>query len=168
MSLFQSPLIFLRSSAHYHLGSGTSIFYDLAKFTVHTPNPHRTLSSAGNLRPAIFCNVPVYSWHVAKRPSFHLGLYRDLGSEFPLSSWSCLWVSCLLATKFAEISNLITHIGLRKLRPAGSRKRVIPQGYGFSLVSFPNYFFESLAWFAIALMTGSWIGEVPFSRVETF
>ena len=65
--------------------------------------------------------------------------------------------------KFAEISNLITHITLRDLRPAGSRKRAIPQGYGFSLVSFPNYFFESLAWFAIALMTGSWTGRVSSS-----
>lgn len=30
-------------------------------------------------------------------------------------------------------------------------------------MSFPNYFFESLAWFAIALMTGSWTGRAPFS-----
>ncbi|KAG8212949.1 3-oxo-5-alpha-steroid 4-dehydrogenase-domain-containing protein [Butyriboletus roseoflavus] len=81
----------------------------------------------------------------------------------PVFIWSCtaIWA-------FAEISNLITHIKLRNLRPAGSRKRVIPQGYGFSLVSLPNYFFESLAWFAIALMTGSWIGEVASRRVQTF
>ncbi|KAG2132961.1 3-oxo-5-alpha-steroid 4-dehydrogenase-domain-containing protein [Suillus clintonianus] len=57
---------------------------------------------------------------------------------------------------FSEISNLITHINLRTLRPAGSRKRAIPQGYGFNLVSVPNYFFEFLGWLVIAALTGSY------------
>lgn len=84
-------------------------------------------------------------------------------SSLSVSSSSPFHVSPL-TNKFAEISNLITHITLRNLRPAGSRKRAIPQGYGFSLVSFPNYFFESLAWFAIAFMTGSWTGNIsPFT-----
>ncbi|KAJ2848580.1 3-oxo-5a-steroid 4- dehydrogenase [Coemansia brasiliensis] len=56
---------------------------------------------------------------------------------------------------FAEISNLITHITLRNLRPPGTRVRRIPTGYGFNLVSFPNYFFEIVAWTALTCMTRS-------------
>ena len=47
---------------------------------------------------------------------------------------------------------------MRNLRPPGSRTRAIPRGYGFGLVSFPNYFFESVAWAALAYMSGSWAG----------
>ncbi|KAG1738438.1 3-oxo-5-alpha-steroid 4-dehydrogenase-domain-containing protein [Suillus paluster] len=67
---------------------------------------------------------------------------------------------------FSEISNLITHIKLRTLRPAGSRKRAIPQGYGFNLVSFPNYFFEFLGWLVIAALTGSYAAWI-FLAVST-
>ena len=48
----------------------------------------------------------------------------------------------------AEVSNGITHVILRNLRPAGTRIRRIPFGFGFDLVSCPNYFFESVAWIA--------------------
>lgn len=57
------------------------------------------------------------------------------------------------------MSNLHTHLTLRSLRPEGSRKRAIPHGYGFDLVSFPNYFFEILGWAVIAVMTGSIAGN---------
>jgi len=61
--------------------------------------------------------------------------------------------------QFAEISNLSTHLTLRALRPAGTRKRAIPYGYGFSSISYPNYFFESVAWLTICCMTNSVAGE---------
>lgn len=57
--------------------------------------------------------------------------------------------------QFAELSNLKTHLILRSLRPEGTTKRAIPQGYGFNWVSCPNYFFETIAWFSISMMTGS-------------
>lgn len=66
-----------------------------------------------------------------------------------------LWVGTGLWL-FAELSNLHTHITVRNLRPAGTKKRAIPNGYGFALVSFPNYFFEILSWTIVAGMTGSW------------
>ncbi|KAJ2854128.1 3-oxo-5a-steroid 4- dehydrogenase [Coemansia erecta] len=56
---------------------------------------------------------------------------------------------------FAELSNLKTHITLRNLRPPGTRVRRIPYGYGFDIVSCPNYLFETIAWVAIAAMTRS-------------
>ncbi|KAG1759760.1 3-oxo-5-alpha-steroid 4-dehydrogenase-domain-containing protein [Suillus occidentalis] len=68
---------------------------------------------------------------------------------------------------FSEISNLITHIKLRTLRPAGSRKRAIPQGYGFNLVSVPNYFFKFLGWLVIATLTGSYAAWI-FLVISTY
>ncbi|OJA13011.1 hypothetical protein AZE42_03532 [Rhizopogon vesiculosus] len=68
---------------------------------------------------------------------------------------------------FSEISNLVTHIQLRNLRPAGSRKRAIPQGYGFNLVSVPNYFFEFLGWLVITVLTGSYAAWV-FLAISTY
>jgi hypothetical protein len=63
------------------------------------------------------------------------------------------------ALQFAELSNLSAHLTVRNLRPPGTKKRAIPHGYGFGLVSFPNYFFESVAWAAVAYMSGSWAGK---------
>lgn len=66
-----------------------------------------------------------------------------------------LWV-CATIWLLAELSNLHNHLTLRSLLPAGTRKRAIPYGYGFSLVSCPNYLSESIAWVTICVMTGSW------------
>jgi len=68
-----------------------------------------------------------------------------------------------LALQLAELSNLSTHLTLRNLRPPGTRTRAIPHGYGFGLVSCPNYFFESVAWAAVAYMSGSWAGKSPYN-----
>ncbi|KAM0754506.1 hypothetical protein T439DRAFT_376977 [Meredithblackwellia eburnea MCA 4105] len=54
---------------------------------------------------------------------------------------------------FAQLSNLHTHLTLRSLRPAGTRTRAIPKGYGFNWVSCPNYFFETVAWTAFLGLT---------------
>lgn len=64
-----------------------------------------------------------------------------------------------LSLQWAELSNLLTHITLRNLRPAGTRRRAIPYGYGFDLVSCPNYFFETVAWTAVCFLTTSWSGK---------
>lgn len=45
------------------------------------------------------------------------------------------------------------------MRPAGTKKRAIPYGYGFNLVSCPNYTFEIIGWAVLAVMTGSYAGE---------
>ncbi|EJU04556.1 hypothetical protein DACRYDRAFT_93078 [Dacryopinax primogenitus] len=64
-------------------------------------------------------------------------------------SWVGLWI-------FAQLSNFHTHYTVAHLRPPGSKKHYIPRGYGFALVSFPNYFFEILAWGAVLGLTRSW------------
>lgn len=56
----------------------------------------------------------------------------------------------------AELGNFYSHIVLRDLRPAGSNTRGIPRGFGFNLVSCPNYTFEVLAWASLSTMTGLW------------
>ncbi|KAG8858777.1 3-oxo-5a-steroid 4- dehydrogenase [Tulasnella sp. 330] len=62
---------------------------------------------------------------------------------------------------FAELSNLKVHYTLRNLRPAGTRTRGIPQGYGFNLgLTCPNYFFEIIAWTVVCAMTLDWAAVV--------
>ncbi|KAI9847363.1 MAG: 3-oxo-5a-steroid 4- dehydrogenase [Sclerophora amabilis] len=56
---------------------------------------------------------------------------------------------------FGELSNFSTHLTLRDLRRAGGTERGIPHGYGFNLVTCPNYYFETLAWTGIWLATWS-------------
>jgi len=95
----------------------------------------------------LFLAYPIYSpTYAATSP-----LIRDTFRSSTQFLWICggIWL-------FAELSNLCTHLTLRNLRPPGSTKRAIPHGYGFGLVSCPNYFFESVGWAAIAYMSGSW------------
>lgn len=94
----------------------------------------------------LFLALDVYRSKFSATSPYIVGTYRD-NEKF-------LWVSAGIWA-FAEISNLHTHLTLRNLRPANTRKRAIPYGYGFSLVSCPNYFFEAVAWGVICVMTGS-------------
>jgi hypothetical protein len=57
-----------------------------------------------------------------------------------------------------QLMNLSAHWTLNNLRPAGTKLRKIPYGPGFGLVSFPNYFFETLGWTVVTAMTGSYAG----------
>lgn len=62
--------------------------------------------------------------------------------------------------QFAELSNLLTHLILRSLRPASDpKRRAIPTGYGFDKITCPNYFFEMVAWLAFTVMTMNPFGE---------
>lgn len=72
-----------------------------------------------------------------------------------------LWV-------FAQVSNFMTHMTLRHLRPAGSTKRAIPTGYGFDVVTCPNYSFEVLGWIAITILSGGNWSALGFAAVGGF
>ncbi|QQK45759.1 Steroid alpha reductase family protein [Penicillium digitatum] len=54
---------------------------------------------------------------------------------------------------FGELANLNAHFILRNLRRPGTTERGIPSGFGFSVVTCPNYFFEILAWLGIFLVS---------------
>lgn len=56
---------------------------------------------------------------------------------------------------FGELSNLHTHTTLAGLRSTGGTERGIPKGYGFDLVTCPNYLFETISWIGILLVTRS-------------
>ncbi|GAQ08224.1 putative enoyl reductase C646.07c [Aspergillus lentulus] len=58
---------------------------------------------------------------------------------------------------FGELANLNTHLVLRDLRRPGTTERGIPSGFGFNLVTCPNYLFEIIAWIGVYLVSGmSW------------
>lgn len=60
--------------------------------------------------------------------------------------------------QLAELFNLHAHITLRNLRPPGTKTRAIPRGFGFNLVSCPNYLWEIVSWAVIAGMTNNIYG----------
>ncbi|ESK97273.1 synaptic glycoprotein sc2 [Moniliophthora roreri MCA 2997] len=73
----------------------------------------------------------------------------------PRANDQYLFVFILFWTLF-ELGNLNAHLILRSLRPAGTKKRSIPYGFGFGLVSCPHYYFEAMGWITISLMTRSY------------
>ncbi|KAJ3415381.1 RNA polymerase II transcription factor B 52 kDa subunit [Chytridiales sp. JEL 0842] len=89
--------------------------------------------------------IPAYFLY---QPGFTGGFFGGVKSE------NYRWFLCGLFI-YAELSNFVTHVTLSNLRPKGTKVRKIPFGYGFNLVSCPNYFFECLAWFSLSLLTGS-------------
>jgi len=95
----------------------------------------------------LFLAYPLYSPTYAANSPYIRGTLRS-NPQF-LWGWAGVWL-------LAELSNLSTHVTLRNLRPPGTKKRAIPHGYGFGLISCPNYFFESVAWAVVAKMSGSW------------
>ncbi|KAJ3270980.1 3-oxo-5a-steroid 4- dehydrogenase [Borealophlyctis nickersoniae] len=82
------------------------------------------------------------------QPGFNGGVLGGAHSQPFVWSLVGMWL-------YAEVSNYLTHVTLRNLRPPGSRVRKIPYGYGFNWVTCPNYFFETIGWVAVSLLTGS-------------
>jgi len=94
----------------------------------------------------LFLAYDVYRPAFSQSSSYVVGTFRN----DPTFLWICagIWA-------FAELSNLHNHLTLRWLRPAGTRTRAVPHGYGFTFLSCPNYFFETVGWVVISVMTGS-------------
>ncbi|KYK61212.1 steroid alpha reductase family protein [Drechmeria coniospora] len=57
---------------------------------------------------------------------------------------------------FGEMGNALVHLYLSSLRSTGGTERRIPSGYGFSLVTCPNYMFEVLSWVGVILVSRDW------------
>ena len=72
------------------------------------------------------------------------------------NSWEPLLVYPGLALFiFGELANANAHLVLRRLRSSGGKERGIPKGFGFGLVTCPNYMFEAMAWVGMLLITRS-------------
>lgn len=83
------------------------------------------------------------------------GVYSPV-SEAATASNQNIDIAGLAIYLYGEISNAIVHLNLSNLRPKGTTKRGIPTGYGFGLVTCPNYMFEVLSWVGIILVSRSW------------
>jgi very-long-chain enoyl-CoA reductase len=115
----------------------------------------------------------VHKFSLATMPVFNI--FKNSAHYWVLSgAWLAYWIysptSCTAASSptityidilgtilylFGEISNAQAHITLSKLRTKGGTERGIPKGYGFGLVTCPNYLFEMIAWIGVLLVTKS-------------
>lgn len=57
---------------------------------------------------------------------------------------------------FGETGNALVHLYLASLRSPGGTERRIPTGYGFGLVTCPNYMYEILAWVGVVITSRDW------------
>lgn len=57
---------------------------------------------------------------------------------------------------FGEIGNAAVHLYLSSLRSIGGTERKIPAGYGFGLVTCPNYMYEIISWIGIVIVSRDW------------
>ncbi|TPX31678.1 hypothetical protein SmJEL517_g05042 [Synchytrium microbalum] len=94
------------------------------------------------------------------QPGFNGGITKGVHSQVALYALIGLWA-------FSEVSNYLNHVTLMNLRPEGSKVRKIPHGYGFDLVSCPNYFFECLGWLAVSIINGSGASWL-FTAISTY
>ncbi|KCV71628.1 hypothetical protein H696_01047 [Fonticula alba] len=122
-----------------------------AKRELETVFVHRFSHSTMPLRN-IFKNSAYY-WLLGGA-LFALDFYRPSKAVVETSSGMLWGLTAFWA--FCQLSNLYAHVTLRNLRPPGTRDRRIPYGFGFNLVSCPNYLFEILGWVAVSLMTRTW------------
>jgi len=152
--LFVYPIFYYFSKQIYGLESQKTFVQDLAllcyslhyiKRILETIFVHR-FSKATMPISNLFKNC-IYYWGCTSMVSYFVNhpLYTPpatLNTYIGFGLWA-----------FGEVMNLVCHIQLRNLRPAGSNVRRIPRGLLFEFVSCPNYTVEILAWFGFSIMT---------------
>ncbi|KIN02643.1 hypothetical protein OIDMADRAFT_178564 [Oidiodendron maius Zn] len=79
----------------------------------------------------------------------------DSYATMPTPTTGYLDIAGVVLYLFGELSNLHTHLTLSKLRSRGGTERGIPKGYGFDLVTCPNYLFEIISWTGVLLVSRS-------------
>ena len=88
----------------------------------------------------------------------------DAAAANPNSNPVLVYTGLALFT-LGELANLNAHLVLRGLRRAGTTERGIPTGFGFSLVTCPNYFFEIMAWIGVFLVSQLNLSVIIFTIV---
>ena len=73
----------------------------------------------------------------------------------------------LLFYGVGELWNLYTHLVLSNLRTPGSQERGIPMGFGFSIVTCPNYLAETISWIGVYMVSGFSWSVLLFTIVST-
>ena len=59
----------------------------------------------------------------------------------------------LVCYAVGELWNFYTHLRLNSLRSSGGTERGIPSGFGFGLVTCPNYLAEIISWIGVYLVS---------------
>ncbi|KAL9625812.1 MAG: hypothetical protein Q9160_000132 [Pyrenula sp. 1 TL-2023] len=77
-----------------------------------------------------------------------------------------LLYSGLLLYSLGELGNFSAHLTLRNLRSSGGKERGIPSGWGFDLVTCPNYMFEIIAWIGVTLVGGLSLSVLLFDVIS--
>ncbi|KAL8679037.1 MAG: hypothetical protein Q9186_004665 [Xanthomendoza sp. 1 TL-2023] len=92
--------------------------------------------------------------------------YRDAAPTASGGNNNNMWITTasVILYVIGEVGNLYTHLILRSLRSSGGNERGIPHGFGFELVTCPNYMFETLAWVGICGVTWS-LASIVFAVV---
>lgn len=112
-----------------------------------------------------FSAATMPAWNVVRNSAFYWAIAGFLASVFiylpgslAASAADASWLNIVgvLLYVFGELSNLAVHVNLASLRRPGSTERKIPTGYGFGLVTCPNYMFEIIAWIGVILVSRSW------------
>ncbi|KAF6035301.1 hypothetical protein EB796_006391 [Bugula neritina] len=127
--------------------------FHYAKRLLETLFVHRF--SKGTMPIANIFRNSIYYWGFAAWMSYFINhpLYTPVSNQ--------LFYPALAAFGFCELGNLSIHLALRNLRPAGTKVRAIPKPslnpftWLFSLVSCPNYTYESGAWISFTVMSGA-------------
>ncbi|KAH8818835.1 3-oxo-5-alpha-steroid 4-dehydrogenase-domain-containing protein [Flagelloscypha sp. PMI_526] len=123
----------------HRFSHGTMPFFNVFKNSFH----YHVLSG-------LFLAADIYRPKFSLTSDYIIGTYRENPQVLQIAAGVWVW---------AQLSNFWTHWTLRNLRPAGTTKRAIPYGYGFSApfnVSCPNYLFDIIAWSVIAGLSGSY------------
>lgn len=85
-------------------------------------------------------------------PSNKLGKFLFHVNDFSVPAASLLGVFILAC----EYANYLTHVNLSLLRDKDPKSYQIPYGFGFNLVSCPNYLFEILSFVGFTVLSGNW------------
>jgi very-long-chain enoyl-CoA reductase len=93
-----------------------------------------------------------------------LSMFFFLHPDYTQPQWTqgCKYVYYILAGLFTifEFLNFMCHCTLRDLRPPGTTKRGIPQGWGYGTVSCANYLWEGCAWTTFAIFSNTIFGYI--------